>query len=62
VNIEWDANKAAINARKHGITFHEVATAFGDPLAMTFVDPDHSVNAALRSLIGISKAQVERAA
>ena len=27
---------------KHEATFHEAATVFGDPLATTFPDPDHS--------------------
>ncbi len=44
MEFEWDAKKAASNERKHGITFQEAATVFGDPLAVTFADPDHSVN------------------
>ena len=40
--FEWDPSKAAKNRRKHGVSFHEAATAFGDPLAMTYQDPDHS--------------------
>ena len=44
VNFEWDPRKAADNRRKHGVSFHEAATVFGDPLALTFSDPDHSVN------------------
>ena len=42
MEFEWDPIKAAANVRKHGVTFHEGATAFGDPLAVTFADPDHS--------------------
>jgi uncharacterized protein len=42
MEFEWDAEKAASNARKHGVTFGEAATAFGDPLAITYFDPDHS--------------------
>jgi uncharacterized DUF497 family protein len=42
VNFEWDAGKAAQNRRKHGVSFHEAASVFGDPLAMTYQDPDHS--------------------
>ncbi|MGH8646684.1 MAG: BrnT family toxin [Gammaproteobacteria bacterium] len=42
MEFEWDQSKAAANARKHGISFHEAATVFGDPLAITFPDPDHS--------------------
>jgi len=29
--------------KKHGVPFQEAATVFGDPLAMTFQDPDHSI-------------------
>jgi uncharacterized DUF497 family protein len=27
---------------KHGVAFPEAATVFGDPLAITYSDPDHS--------------------
>jgi uncharacterized DUF497 family protein len=42
MHFEWDHRKAAANARKHGVTFEEAASVFGDPLALTFDDPDHS--------------------
>lgn len=42
MEIEWDPNKADSNVEKHGVPFAEAATAFGDPLSMTIVDPDHS--------------------
>ena len=42
MEFEWDPKKAAATARKHGVTFEEAATVFGDPLAITFEDPDHS--------------------
>ena len=44
MEFEWDPHKAGANARKHGVTFQEAATIFGDPLAITFEDPDHSTN------------------
>jgi hypothetical protein len=44
MEFEWDEGKAASNARKHGVSFHEAATVFGDPSAVTFLDPDHSEN------------------
>jgi uncharacterized protein len=43
VNFEWDPRKAAQNRKKHGVSFHEAATIFGDPVAVTYHDPDHSV-------------------
>jgi len=42
VEFEWDLDKAARNSAKHGISFSEAATVFGDPLATTYYDPDHS--------------------
>jgi uncharacterized DUF497 family protein len=39
---EWDPRKGASNARKHGVTFDEASTVFGDPLAPLMRDPDHS--------------------
>jgi len=42
INFEWDDRKAKSNLRKHGVSFEEAATAFGDPLSITVADPDHS--------------------
>jgi len=44
VKFEWDNQKAAKNLKKHGISFQEAASVFGDPLAITFNDPDHSTD------------------
>lgn len=30
MRFDWDAKKAATNAKKHGVTFEEAATAFED--------------------------------
>jgi uncharacterized DUF497 family protein len=43
MEFEWDEEKSVVNRKKHGISFHEAATVFGDPLAITFPDPDHSI-------------------
>jgi uncharacterized protein len=43
MEFEWDPDKSIANLKKHGISFHEASTAFGDPLAITFNDPDHSI-------------------
>lgn len=43
MEFEWDTKKARANFRKHGISFAEAGTVFGDPLAITFDDPDHSI-------------------
>jgi hypothetical protein len=42
LTFEWDRRKAASNLQKHGVSFEEAATAFGDPLSVTIHDPDHS--------------------
>lgn len=64
---EWDPQKAARNFRKHGVSFDEAITVFLDPLALTFDDPDHSVDERRFITIGLSTeqrllfvAQVER--
>lgn len=43
MRFEWDERKAAANATKHGVSFEEAATVFGDALATTYADPDHSL-------------------
>ena len=42
MQFEWDLLKEVSNRRKHGVGFREAATVFGDPLATTFPDVDHS--------------------
>jgi uncharacterized protein len=43
MKFTWDVTKADLNRRKHGVDFDEAATVFGDPLAGTFPDTDHSI-------------------
>lgn len=43
MKFEWDPDKSEANLKKHGISFHDAATVFGDALALTFNDPDHSI-------------------
>lgn len=42
MEFEWDSDKATRNVSKHGVSFHDAASVFGDPLSLTFYDPDHS--------------------
>jgi uncharacterized DUF497 family protein len=44
MEFEWDGKKAASNKKKHGVSFYEASTVFGDSLALTFEDPDHSLH------------------
>ena len=55
MEFEWDPGKAAANERKHAIPFHEAATVFGDPLAVTFADPDHSTDEVRFITFGMSR-------
>ena len=41
---EWDPVKAERNRRKHGVSFDEASTVFRDPFAISFDDPDHSLD------------------
>jgi len=43
LTFEWDPRKARTNFAKHGVTFEEATTIFGDPLALTIPDPEHSL-------------------
>ena len=40
--FEWDDQKAASNLQKHGVPFDEAVSVFGDALALTFADTDHT--------------------
>lgn len=49
--------KAVANAQKHGVTFDEASTVFGDPPALLMPDPDHSEGEARYVLLGMSAKQ-----
>jgi uncharacterized protein len=55
--FEWDSGKALANAGRHGVTFDEASTVFGDPLALLMADPDHSEGEARYLLLGMSTRQ-----
>jgi uncharacterized protein len=55
MEFEWNPDQAAINLRKHGISFQEAATVFGDSLSVTFPDPDHSIEEDRYVIIGMSR-------
>ena len=44
MEFEWDPRKAEINLTKHGVSFTEAGTIFGDELSITVPDPDHSID------------------
>jgi uncharacterized protein len=57
VQFEWDPTKAAENLNKHGVSFDEALSVFGDPLATTIDDPDHSIDEFRFLTMGYSKNQ-----
>jgi uncharacterized DUF497 family protein len=38
----WDSRKAIVNLEKHGVSFEEAVTVFGDPNGMDWEDLAHS--------------------
>jgi uncharacterized DUF497 family protein len=54
LNFRWDRRKAIANAKKHGVSFEEAATVFGDALALAAQDagqPERTL------LLGMSERQ-----
>lgn len=54
--FEWDPEKATSNLKKHGVSFEEAGTVFGDPLARLIDDPEHSQAEPRYVLFGRSNA------
>ena len=52
MRFEWGEKKAAANLARHGVSFVEAVTVFGDPLSDTFDDPDHSIEERRFLIIG----------
>jgi uncharacterized DUF497 family protein len=58
MEFEWDTGKATLNRRKHRVRLEEASSVFGDPLAITFRDPDDSVGKAGFLTFGVSRTGV----
>lgn len=58
--FEWDEDKAQQNERKHGVSFEEAATVFGDPLSLTIADPAHSTDEDRFVIIGTTATSHRR--
>jgi hypothetical protein len=56
MKFEWDHAKAALNLKKLGVSFNEASTVFGDLLAITFDDPEHSSEEERSLTFGLSRA------
>jgi uncharacterized protein len=56
MKFQWDPNKAISNAEKHGVSFEEAVTVFGDLLAVTISGPDHSIGELRLLTTGLSRS------
>jgi len=56
MKFEWDARKDRANLEKHGVSFAEASTVFGDSLAASIPDPDHSEGEARFVTMGYSSS------
>ncbi len=57
MEFEWDSEKAASNLARHGVSFEEATSVFGDPLATTVSDPVHSIGEERFLTTGLSDRQ-----
>ena len=55
MEFDSDPAKATINLKKHKVSFEEAASVFGDPMAYTFADPDHSLGEERWLMFGLSR-------
>jgi uncharacterized DUF497 family protein len=54
LGFEGDADKANQNIEKHHVSFEEAATVFDDPMFITFIDDEHSIDEERHITIGLS--------
>ncbi len=54
LSFEWDEDKAATNARVHGVTFPQAALAFRDPFAVEWIDERMHYGEERANLLGTS--------
>jgi len=55
MQFEWDEAKALANERKHGVSFEEAKTVFGDACALHLHDGAHSWSEERFIIIGMSE-------
>lgn len=58
MRFEWDENKAAINLKRHRISFEEAVESFFDPHALDDFDIAHSDDESRYNLIGLSSRRL----
>lgn len=54
VIFEWNLKRAESNRAEAGVSFHEAASVFGDPLSVTYPDLDQPASASRYTTIGSS--------
>lgn len=54
--FEWDAEKAALNLKKHGVSFEEAESVFMDAFGLEELDEEHSQTEVRWLLIGLSSS------
>ncbi|CAN5331255.1 BrnT family toxin [soil metagenome] len=55
MQFEWDTEKAESNLKKHGVSFEEASTVFGDLSAKMFYDDEHSFDETREFIVGYSE-------
>ena len=53
VQFEWDADKAALNLKKHGVRFETAAKVFNDEYRIELYDAEHSTDEDRYNTIGM---------
>lgn len=53
VKFEWDADKATLNLRKHGVRFETAARIFNDANRIELYDSEHSTDEDRYNTIGM---------
>jgi uncharacterized DUF497 family protein len=54
LQFSWDERKAARNMEKHQVGFEEAKTIFDDPMFISFIDDEHSLDEERYITIGFS--------
>ena len=57
MDYQWDEEKNQANYEKHAVWFEEAQTVWGDPYALEFFDPEHSIKEDRFLKIGTSTRQ-----
>ena len=55
--FSWDSRKAAVNLKKHGVSFEEAASAFSDEAGLDWEDLGHSDEEDRRKRLATSETE-----